>query len=328
MNSPTDVNIFTTKVDYSTGFLKGKLGFGAKYSNVQTDNTFDFFDEVGGQDVFNPINAAYVNYAQKWGKWSAQGGLRVEQTISEGDLTSAQAVDNKNVSRNYTDYFPSAGLTYAPSWKSSWAMLGTDRNFLQPRNVANQEVYNFGLSYPFDVKKWWSVYMNINANRSIYKSSELDVDNKFQELRQNTMNIYAQNTFSLPKGFKLEVSGWFSTPSVWGGTYVTKSMGSLNLAMQKKFLDDKLSVRVAASDIFFTGFWRAENIYGDLIINGSGGWESRQVQVNLSYQFGNSEVKSARKRKTGLEDESKRVGGNRYLEIRSNFFIVMMHTPK
>jgi len=105
----------------------------------------------------------------------------------------------------------------------------------------------------------------------------------------------------------LEVSGWFSSPSVWGGTYLTKSMGSLDLAVQKKFLNDRLSARVSVSDIFFTSPWRADMQFGELYINGTGGWESRQVRINLSYRFGSNEVKGARKRKMGLEDEKGRV---------------------
>ncbi|MBK6642954.1 MAG: TonB-dependent receptor family protein [Bacteroidetes bacterium] len=41
-----------------------------------------------------------------------QVGVRVENTQSEGDLKSATAVDDKNVKRDYTDFFPSAGITY------------------------------------------------------------------------------------------------------------------------------------------------------------------------------------------------------------------------
>jgi hypothetical protein len=44
-----------------------------------------------------------------------------------------------------------------------------------------------------------------------------------------------------------------------------------------------------------------------LIGEGMGNWDSRRAAVSVSYNFGNRNVKS-RKRKTGIEDESKRVG--------------------
>ena len=384
MNTPIDINIVTAKVDYTQNALGGVIGFGAKYSNVRTENTFEFFNVEDNAAVLNTdrsntfdynenINAFYINYNKKWDKWNLQLGLRAEQTISEGNLVSTQQSAEDNVKRNYTDWFPSGGLTYTPNYKSSWALtysrriqrpnynalnpfeypldelssgkgnpflqpqytnnvklshtykyrlttsvsyshiqdffakitdtVGTTRNFLISRNIANQEIINFGLSYPFEAAKWWSVYLSVNAYHASYESQ----DEKFVAIDQSTLSLFAQNTFSLPKGYKFEVSGWFSSPSVWGGTYLTNSLGSLNLAIQKKVLDEKLTVRLAFNDILFTSPWVADMQFGGLYIEGTGGWESRNVRLNLSYNFGNSQVKGARKRKTGLEDESKRV---------------------
>ncbi|MEM8523399.1 MAG: TonB-dependent receptor [Bacteroidota bacterium] len=385
MNTPIDIDIFTAKADYSQSLLGGTVGVGAKYSSVRTNNIFQFYDVLENQDILNEnrsnqfeytenINAAYVNFNKKWSKWNLQLGLRAEQTISEGILTSSQENDDDQVNRNYLNWFPSGGLTFTPNYTSSWALtysrriqrpnyqslnpferqldelsfakgnpflqpqytnnvklshtykyrlttslsysyirdffaqitdtLGATRNFLITRNIANQQVWNVGVSYPFDATKWWSVYVSVNAFHSAYEGQ----DEKFQAIDQNTLSFYAQNNFTLPAGFKLEISGWFSSPSVWGGTYQTKSLGSLDIAIQKKFWDDKLSARLAFGDVLFTSPWRGDMQFGDLFINGTGGWESRQVRLNLSYAFGNNQVKNFRKRKTGLEDENRRVG--------------------
>ena len=183
--------------------------------------------------------------------------------------------------------------------------LGTDKSFLTSLNVADQSTINLGVSLPFSVKKWWSVYLSVNA----FYSSYIAKDPKFTALTQQTVSFYAQNSFLLKGGFKLEISGWFSSPSVWGGTYQTKSMGSLDVALEKKFFNDKLSLRLAGSDILYTSYWQADATFGDVSFLGSGGYESRRITFGLSYNFGNSEVKSAKERKTGLEDEDKRTGG-------------------
>jgi iron complex outermembrane recepter protein len=41
-DTPTDIKIYTAKADYEDDLLGGKLGFGAKYSKVVSDNTFCF----------------------------------------------------------------------------------------------------------------------------------------------------------------------------------------------------------------------------------------------------------------------------------------------
>ena len=384
MNTPTDISILTFKSDYEQNFLKGKLGLGFKISSVKTDNQFDFFDFFNNEKIRNQdrsnrfeysenINAGYINYNRQWKNVNIQAGLRVEQTISDGNLIATQANNDNRVKRNYTDFFPSGGITYnlnpknalgltysrrieRPNyhslnpfeWKIDELSYGkgnaflrpqytnnvkfshthnytlttslsysytqdffaqiTDttegvRNFIMTRNIANEKVLNLGISYPFQVNNWWNVYASLNAYRSSFEAT----NEKFTPITQTTLSFYGQNTFTLPKKWTLEVSGWLSTPSVWGGTYLTKSLGSLDLAIQKKIFKETMSVRLAVSDVLFTSPWRGDLQYGDLKITGTGGWESRQVRLNVSYNFGNNQVKSARKRETGLEDEKGRI---------------------
>jgi len=384
MVTPIEIDLFTAKVDYEQNFLKGKLSLGGKISKIITDNKFDFFDRINGEDILNTdrsndfkydenVNALYFNYNRQYKKWNFQFGLRMENTESDGILTSLQEDQNDRVKRSYTDWFPSGGITYQMNQKNSFALtyskriqrpnyaslnpfeykidelsfskgnpflqpqytdnlklshtfnyrlntsisysfvkdffaqiteaVGENQNFLITRNVANQKVINLGISYPTKFSDWWSVYFSVNAFRSIYEATNPD----FNELTQNTLSFYAQNTFKLPKGFRAELSGWYSSPSVWGGTYETRSIGSLNFAIQKRFFDDKLTARLSFNDILFTSPWEGTTEFGNLTINGDGGGDSRQVRFNLAYNFGRNEIKKARKRDTGLEDEKNRI---------------------
>jgi outer membrane receptor protein involved in Fe transport len=385
-NTPIIIDIFSLKSDYEQRLWKGKFGAGFKTSLVKTNNTFDVFNYPDGQPVYNAqlsnrfefdenINAVYVNYNRLVKKFNFQAGLRVENTNSQGNLISTQQNANQTVPRNYTDFFPSAGITYQANDNNSIALLysnrierpsyqslnpfefqidelsfqkgnpflkpqyttniklnhtykytlntslsysyisdffaqvteavGDDRNFLITRNVANQRIINLGVSYPFKVNTWWNVYASANAFQSVYMAT----NDSFTGVTQETLSLYGQNNFSLPKKFNLEVSGWFSSPSVWGGTFRTKSIGSLDVAIQKQFLNKKLNARLAFSDVLFTSPWRANATFPNLVINANGGNDSRQVRFNLSYNFGSEQVKKARNRSTGLEDEKNRIGG-------------------
>ncbi len=127
-NTPVDIDIYTAKADAEKNLWKGKLGFGVKFSYVTTKNTFDFFSVDNNSGIATKslnrsnqftytenVNAAYVNYnRQLTTKVSFQGGLRVEQTNSEGKLVRAdgrkQADDT--VTRSYVNLFPSAAFTW------------------------------------------------------------------------------------------------------------------------------------------------------------------------------------------------------------------------
>ena len=146
--------------------------------------------------------------------------------------------------------------------------------------------------------------MSVNA----YQSKYMATNDTFTGITQETLSLYGQNNFSLPKDFNLEISGWFSSPSVWGGTYRTRSLGSLDIAIQKQFLSKKLTARLAFSDVLFTSPWRANATFPNLVITGDGGNDSRQVRFNLSYNFGSEQIKKSRNRNSGLEDEKNRIG--------------------
>ena len=383
-NTPVTIDIGTFKTDYERGFWKGIASIGVKTSFVTTDNTLDYFDVVAGNYILNSnrsnqftykenVNAGYFNYNRTFKKFNFQVGLRVENTISDGKLTALIPSNDERVKRNYTDYFPSGGITYEMNAKNSWALIyskrierpdyeslnpfeyqldelsfirgnpflkpkytdniklshtynyklttsvsysyitdffaqvieafGQSKSFLTSRNVANEQIIDIGVSYPFDVNKWWSVYLSANGFQSKY----IATNPSFKSITQETLSLYGQNNFSLPKGINLEVSGWYSSPSVWGGTFKTTSIGSLDIAIQKQFLNKKLKARLAVSDVLYTSNWHGSTKYAAVTINGNGGTDSRQVRFNLSYNFGNDKVKKSRQRETGLEEEKNRL---------------------
>jgi hypothetical protein len=71
----------------------------------------------------------------------------------------------------------------------------------------------------------------------------------------------------------------------------------------------KLSA-ISFTDIFFTAPWKSINDFGGLYVKGSGDWESRSVRLNFNWRFGNKQINASRERKTGLENENKRIKGS------------------
>jgi len=179
--------------------------------------------------------------------------------------------------------------------------------FITWDNLAEQTIWSINMSVPVDVMKGWSTYFNVSG---AHQNNQADYGNDaVVDLKTYTYNIYAQNTIDLPAGFKGEVSGWFSGPGIWGGVFKYETSWSLDLGIQRKFLSDKLNARFSVSDIFRQTGWSGYSDFNGLHSVGNGSWDSRRASLSLSYNFGNENVKS-RKRKTGLEDEAGRVGNN------------------
>ncbi|MEM7037283.1 MAG: outer membrane beta-barrel family protein, partial [Bacteroidota bacterium] len=182
-----------------------------------------------------------------------------------------------------------------------------DATFLTTENIATRRVGSFNVSYPKQITKWWSTFTNISASfiqvRSFFEEGkDIDID-------RFTGNLYHQSTFRLPADFSIQMGGWIASPGIWGANYLTDWLGSFDIGMQKSLMKKRAQLKVALSDVFFTSPWRATQVFGDLDVWGSGRWESRMLKVNFTWLLGNSQVKKARKRKTGLEDEKGRTGG-------------------
>lgn len=173
-------------------------------------------------------------------------------------------------------------------------------------NLATQNILSFNVSAPVQITKKWSAYFNFNAS---HIDNQADYgDGVVVDVQAFTYNIFQQHTIDLPFGFKGEISGWYSGPGVWGGVFLYESSWSLDLGLQRKFLKDRLNVRVSAGDIFYESGWDGYSDFAGLYSVGSGRWDSRRVSLSLGYRFGNDNVKS-RKRATSIEAEQNRVGG-------------------
>jgi iron complex outermembrane receptor protein len=135
--SPTDIDLYSVKTDYEQNFKKGKLGIGGKVSYVSTANDFSRYNVIGGADVFDKdrsntfhykenINALYLNYNRSFKNFILQAGVRAENTNSKGRsnglrynaVTTQYENYDSSVNRNYTDFFPSAAITFNKNPKS------------------------------------------------------------------------------------------------------------------------------------------------------------------------------------------------------------------
>ena len=110
-----------TGVKFSFSTVDNELNFDTR--NV---TLMDWEDDPSRSNFFEydeNINAVYavVNHTLNE-KWSYQLGTRLENTVAKGKLEGLQVVD-----RNYTNFFPTAFLKYAPNNKHSYVFSISSR---------------------------------------------------------------------------------------------------------------------------------------------------------------------------------------------------------
>lgn len=142
-NADTQIDLWSAKLDYEKNWDKLSFTTGFKYAQVKTQNSFEFYN-VSNQDAIlditksNDFNytenvaAIYTNLNFKINeKWSLNTGIRLENTVSRGQLFSEVNTENNDVSRNYTDFFPNIGLSFDDLEKHSIS-LGIGRRITRP----------------------------------------------------------------------------------------------------------------------------------------------------------------------------------------------------
>ncbi len=394
MISPTDIDLYAFKTDYETNYKGGRLGIGGKIGYVETDNDFRRYDVFGSGDVYDSlksnrfiykenINALYVNYNKQLKTGiMIQAGLRMENTIAKGRSIGFKEPENggpkppydSTFKRNYTDFFPSASVTFNKNPMNQWTVsfsrridrpayqdlnpfefklneytymkgntlltpqytnsigvtnifkyrltttlnysrvndifaqipdtIEKTKGFLTKRNLATQDVFALSISYPFQYK-WYSFFSSLNSNYSHYKADFGGGDRKVN-LKVFSVTYFMQNSFKLGKGWTGELTGLYISPSVWQGVIRSNTMGSIDIGLQKTLFENRANLKLSWTDIFRTMKWGGTADFSGVNSNFSGNAEMQQVKINFTWRFGSNQVKAARQRKSGIDDETQR----------------------
>ena len=246
-NTPTNIDIYTAKVDVEQNFLKGKLGYGGKYSDVTTSNTFDFFNvdptTLLKTKVLSKSNsftykekvwAGYLNFQRQLNtKWSIQAGLRLERTSSDGSLVRADGLvqPDNNHDTSYLNLFPSGAITWNIN-KNNTLNLTYSRRIDRPsyqdlnpfENKLDELTYEKGNAflkpqYTDDIELTHTLmgFLNTNIGYSYvtnYATQVTDTIGNATYIQQQ--NLATQKIYSFSVGSPLPIKKWWNGyANVW-----------------------------------------------------------------------------------------------------------------
>lgn len=234
--TPSEIDIYSTKIDYEQNFKKGKLGIGGKISFVQTDNTFQRFVPTSNnlEDNHNNfrykenINAGYINYNRQLKGVMFQVGVRVENTISKGHSkgfrydyqSGTNVMIDSLIDRNYTDPFPSAAITFNKNPMKQWS-------FSYSRRIDRPSYQNLN-PFEFNLDKY--TFQRGNPNLRPQYTNSFGVTHIYKYKLTTTLNYsHVSDVFSIvPKN---ENTKAFITNE----NVATQDIVSLNVSMPVQY---------------------------------------------------------------------------------------------
>lgn len=119
-----NINIYAVSYDQKHPLWNGELKSGVKFSSVNADNGYQFYNVDNGQEKIDKsqsndfrykeqILAGYILYSHSLGdKISMEVGLRGEYTFSDGLLHTIDGDGDENNKSNYLNLFPTFNLNY------------------------------------------------------------------------------------------------------------------------------------------------------------------------------------------------------------------------
>lgn len=166
-----------------------------------------------------------------------------------------------------------------------------DQTLVFPVNAGTRSYLNVSISTPLKMAKFWDIYGSAEPYYQFYKA-DLSKYSGLAKIDNGGFgfNGYISNTFVINKTLKASLSSWFNYASR-SSIYATKPIYSIDAALKKQLLSNKLTVNLAMRDILNSQRWQQTIQLGQINQFSLRKWESSGLYLSLNYSFGNGKIK-------------------------------------
>lgn len=326
---PTRSNIFRYKEKILAGYIAYKQKFGQlqinaglRFENTQSISNAVTVDSVVSRNYlewlpsfsasysFNPSHELSLSYSRKITRpvfsqlnpfrfyfsplnyWIGNPYLQPSFTSQvkatyryKNWITSFIIGKEKDVMTRYPMYNPETNVL---------EYLGTN---LPYRNFAIMET-----SFPVKIAKWWNITGQVTGYYNYEFRPYLD---EVFAIGIYNFEVRLNQVFSLPKGYTVNLFANYESKS-GNSLYLFKPRYTVDLSIQKSWLDNKLSTKIGYNNIFDSydqyGEFRHKYIMDNRLNHW---WDSSRFFFTLNYQFGNSKYQVKEIQKTDEENRTR-----------------------
>ena len=178
-----------------------------------------------------------------------------------------------------------------------------NKTFQTTQNLDDSESFSVTLSKPVVWSEWFTSRFNYTTYYSSF-SSEIPSGTFVNRNTAHFANVNSE--IRLPNDYNLEVGMEYQSAVVWG-LFDVAARGGIDIAVSKKFFNDRASMKLGIDDLLNTRNSRVSIMQNDIDLIVDQFNDNRRVKATFSYNFGNNKMKAAKKRQTASSAEGNRI---------------------
>ena len=151
------------------------------------------------------------------------------------------------------------------------------------KNIGTQKQLGIDFVFSKRLTQWW----DFSSNAGLYHFvNKLRDEQGAKTYKQPYYLLSANNSFLLPLGLNLDVSGRYYSKRQGGSYEICKPSGSFDVGVNKSWNGGRMKLSLLITDVLHTERWDTYGTKGTLNLMSWGDGESRKVILQFNYNFG------------------------------------------
>lgn len=179
----------------------------------------------------------------------------------------------------------------------------TKETWQRPENLNTKQVAGVSINaeLPFSDNMGTVLYVDFNN----YKYDGL-INNKPFALSTNTFSGKLMQQVKMGHDWKVEFIGTYTSRAI-DGTFIQRPVGTINVGLQKDLLDNRITFRLNATDIFNWNKFEGTSRYQNVDIYALNRWQTQALRFIFTYRFNSGAKLESREKEEPASPEKDRV---------------------
>lgn len=179
-----------------------------------------------------------------------------------------------------------------------------EQYIFKAENMDHRNILSVSIGIPFQITQWWQNDTNFTCQYETLETSFQTTDFK---RNKRSFRVSSSQQFSLGSKTKLELSGYYQSPTLFGiSTFGAR--GAFNLGLQQKLYKNYGTLKLSYNNVFASDNWKIKTSNTQPFVNTLETYfpESRIVAFTYTKNFGRNK-KERKYEGNSAEEEKKRV---------------------